>query len=83
LLKRVVAVVGQEVSMWSALFPHNEHRFDRTLRIVIGAGLLWLAFSGQTAWGYIGIVPLLTGIIGSCPVYSLFGWSTCPHTPGR
>lgn len=31
----------------------------------------------QTSWGLIGVVPLLTGVVGSCPFYSLFGWSTC------
>lgn len=40
--------------------------------------LLSLVFVGpQTNWGWIGVVPLVTGIIGNCPVYSLFGISTC------
>ena len=56
----------------------NEGTVDRALRIIAGAGLLSLVFIGpQTAWGWVGIVPLATGIIGNCPVYSLFGINTC------
>jgi hypothetical protein len=44
-----------------------------------GAALLALAVTGYTAWGYLGIIPLLTGFIGSCPVYTLFGITTCPR----
>jgi hypothetical protein len=63
---------------------HNERAADRAIRIVIGAGLLALAFVGpQTPWGYLGLIPLLTGIAGTCPVYALFGISTCPLQPGR
>lgn len=56
----------------------NEGKIDRALRIVVGAGLISLVFIGpQTAWGWIGLVPLLTGIVGNCPVYSLLGINTC------
>jgi hypothetical protein len=56
----------------------NEGNLDRGLRIVAGIVLLSLVFVGpQTAWGWVGLVPLVTGLIGNCPVYSLFGWSTC------
>ena len=56
----------------------NEGTIDRALRVVLGAGLISLVFIGpQTNWGWIGLVPLVTGIIGNCPVYSLFGISTC------
>ena len=67
--------------MWSVLFPHNEHKLDRALRVGIGVALLAIALTGQSAWGYVGVVPLLTGIVGSCPFYTLLGLSTCPHTP--
>lgn len=51
---------------------------DRTIRILAGVGLLALAFVGpQTPWGYLGIVPLLTGVIGFCPAYCPLGLSTC------
>ena len=51
---------------------------DRTIRILAGAGLLALVFVGpQTPWGYLGLVPLLTGVIGFCPAYCPLGLSTC------
>lgn len=51
---------------------------DRTIRILAGAALLALVFIGpQTPWGYIGLVPLLTGVIGFCPAYCPLGLSTC------
>ena len=56
---------------------------DRILRIVVGLGLLVWFFvdQGTGFWHYaklIGIVPLLTAAMGSCPLYSVFGLSTCP-----
>ena len=61
------------------LFPTNEHVIDRALRVVLGLVVLSLAFIGpQTAWGYLGLVPLATGLLGSCPLYTLLGVSTCP-----
>jgi hypothetical protein len=51
---------------------------ERTIRIIAGAGILSLAFVGpQSAWAYLGIVPLATGLMGRCPPYALFGFSTC------
>ena len=56
----------------------NEGNGDRTIRIVVGLGLLSIVFFGpQTAWGWIGLVPLVTGIIGGCPAYSILGINTC------
>jgi len=61
------------------LFPANEHSAERVLRVILGLGVLSLAFLGpRTAWGYLGLVPLATGLLGSCPIYTLFGFSTCP-----
>jgi len=61
------------------LLPTNEHPVERVLRTVLGLGVLSLAFVGpKSPWGYLGIVPLVTGLLGSCPIYTLFGWSTCP-----
>ena len=67
----------------TAIFPRNEHVIDRLLRVVIGAGLLSLVWIGpHTAWGWVGLVPLLTGLAGSCPLYRIFGISTCStHKP--
>ena len=57
----------------------NEGTLDRVLRVVVGAGILSLAFVGpQTPWGYLGLVPLITGLVGYCPAYALLGISTCP-----
>lgn len=65
------------------MFKTNEGSVDRVLRIVVGLALLVWFFvdQGQGFWHYaklIGIVPLVTGLIGSCPVYTLLGVSTCP-----
>ena len=60
------------------LFPKNEHKIERTLRVVLGLGLLAIVFVGpQTPWGWIGILPLVTGLAGSCPLYTVLGISTC------
>jgi hypothetical protein len=57
----------------------NEGVVDRSLRVVAGLVLIGLAVTGTVGvWGYIGIVPLLTGAVGMCPIYSLLGISTCP-----
>lgn len=64
--------------MLSKVLPRNEHRIDRGLRIVLGLGLLALAFVGpKTPWGFFGVVPLVAGLIGSCPADTLFGLRTC------
>ena len=56
----------------------NVGGIDRTLRIVLGLVLIGLAASGAVGWwGYLGVVPLLTGLIGWCPPYALLGWNTC------
>ena len=63
----------------SKIFPKNEHKVERALRIVVGLGLLSLVFVGpQTLWGLVGLVPLATGLLGSCPLYTVLGISTCP-----
>ena len=57
----------------------NMGTIDRAIRLVVGVGLLSLAFFGpQSAWGYIGIIPVATALIGYCPAYRLFGIRTCP-----
>ena len=59
--------------------PINEGTADRALRVVLGIAILSLAFVGpRTPWGYLGFVPLLTGVVGLCPLYTIFGFSTCP-----
>ena len=53
----------------SAIFPRNEHTVERVVRVVLGVGILSLV--------WVGLVPLLTGLVGSCPLYRVFGISTC------
>lgn len=61
------------------MFKTNVGGIDRTLRIVIGLVLIALVFVGpKTAWGWVGIVPLATGLLRTCPLYSLLGANTCP-----
>jgi len=56
----------------------NEGTVDRALRVIVGAVAISLVFVGpQTAWGWLGLVPLITGLVGNCPVYSLLGINTC------
>jgi hypothetical protein len=55
----------------------NEGMIDRVVRVIVGIALISIVFIGpQTPWGWIGIVPLATGLIGWCPAYSLFGMRT-------
>lgn len=61
------------------MFKTNEGTLDRTLRVIAGLALISLVFVGpQTPFGWIGVVPLITGLVGWCPVYSLLGLNTCP-----
>ena len=57
----------------------NVGGIDRILRIIVGAVLIVLAGMGTIGWwGYIGVVPLLTGLFRFCPLYTLLGIKTCP-----
>ena len=60
----------------------NVGKLDRILRVIVGLVLISLYFVGpQTPWGLIGIIPLVTALIGFCPAYTLFGIKTCPVSP--
>ena len=59
----------------------NEGGFDRLARILVGIAIL--AFVPRTPWAWLGLLPLLTGIVGFCPVYRLFGWSTNRESTAR
>lgn len=57
----------------------NEGTIDRALRVIAGLVLIVLAAAGTVGvWGWIGVVPLLTGLSGWCPAYAMLGFSTCP-----
>lgn len=61
----------------------NEGSIDRILRVIVGLVLIALVFVGpKTPWGWIGVIPLITGIVGFCPAYRIFGLSTCPMKKG-
>jgi hypothetical protein len=56
----------------------NVGAIDRTLRIVIGLALIAGAVTSTIGpWGYLGFLPLLTGLIGWCPPYAMLGFNTC------
>jgi Protein of unknown function (DUF2892) len=65
-------------------FAVNEHPVERVARVGLGVALVALAAMGTIgAWGYIGVMPILTGLAGTCPLYSVLGFSTCPvRKPG-
>lgn len=56
----------------------NEGSIDRAIRIILGLVLISLVFIGpQSPWGWIGVIPLVTGLVGFCPLYALLGMNTC------
>lgn len=56
----------------------NSGGIDRALRVVVGLALIALAVTDKVGmWGWIGVVPLVTGAVGFCPAYAIFGLSTC------
>ncbi len=58
----------------------TEHPIERVIRALVGIVLLSLVFVGpKTPWGWIGLLPLLTGVTGLCPLYTILGISTCPR----
>lgn len=60
------------------MFATNIGSLDRILRIVLGVVLLALVFVGpKSMWGLIGIIPLATGLLRTCPLYSIIGLNTC------
>jgi hypothetical protein len=57
----------------------NVGGIDRILRIVVGLALIGATLAGMIGvWGWIGVVPLVTGTFKFCPAYSMFGMNTCP-----
>ncbi len=61
------------------MFKTNVGGLERAARLCAGLVLLGLAASGVIgAWGYVGLVPLATGLLSTCPLYSMLGLSTCP-----
>lgn len=60
------------------LIPRNEHLLDRAVRVVIGLAVVSLVFVGpQTPWAWLGMIFVVTGLVGSCPIYTVLGINTC------
>ena len=56
---------------------------ERVVRVLLGVGIMSLAFWGpESAWAFLGLIPLVTGLVGWCPPYALLGISTCKR-PAR
>jgi hypothetical protein len=69
----------QALDKEKTMIKTNEGSLDRALRVAAGLALIGLSATGTVGmWGYIGVVPLLTGAIGWCPLYTLLGINTCP-----
>ena len=67
----------------ASLLPVNEHPVERVLRVVLGLGILSLAFVGpKSPWAWLGLVPVATGLLGSCPLYTVLGIGTCKVKAG-
>lgn len=65
----------------SKLLPANVHPIDRMVRIILGIVVLALVFAGpRTPWGWLGLIPLLTGLAGTCPLYTVLHISTNRYT---
>lgn len=65
--------------MLKSILPRNEHPVERVARVILGLVLISLAFVGpKTPWGFLGIIPVFTGLSGSCPLYTVLGINTCP-----
>ena len=60
----------------------NEGQIDRIARVAVGIAIMGYGVYASSALGFIGIIPFATGLIGYCPLYSVFGFSTCPLKRG-
>ncbi|WP_270730722.1 YgaP family membrane protein [Shimia sp. Alg240-R146] len=60
------------------MFTKNVGTVDKILRITIGVVLILGALLGYGNWMWIGVVPLATALLGTCPLYTVLGIGTCP-----
>ncbi len=64
--------------MFKKLLPRNVNNVERVVRVLIGIGIIPLAFFGpETPWAFLGIIPIVTGLVGSCPLYTACRFGTC------
>ena len=67
-----------DIAFPGTTMKQNVHNIERVVRVIVGLAIISLVFIGpQSAWGWLGLIPLATGITGWCPPYALFGFSTC------
>lgn len=60
------------------MFKTNAGMTDRVMRAVLGIAVVSLVYVGpQTPWGWLGLIPLATAVLGWCPLYTVFGINTC------
>jgi hypothetical protein len=72
-------VAGQPKLQEHPMFKSNVGTIDRILRVILGIALIAMTLTGTIGiWGWIGVVPLLTAALGSCPLYTVLGLNTCP-----
>lgn len=64
------------------MFKVNEGTVDRVVRVLLGIVLVYLALTKGWWWAWIGVLPLLTGAVGICPLYTLMGINTCGAKKG-
>jgi O-antigen ligase len=68
------------LTLWEFHMTKNIGNIERIIRIVGGLVLIALAATGTVGvWGWLGLVPLATGLVGWCPPYSLLGINTCKN----
>jgi hypothetical protein len=73
------AIGGMNMEAREPVWEINEATWDRVLRVLIGLAILALVFVGpKTPWGFLGVVPLATGVLGHCLGFKVLGISTCP-----
>jgi len=76
---RIVKHVNSTYEQGEAGMKPNIHKIERVGRIIVGAGLVSLVFIGPAnPWFLLGLIPLVTGVVGWCPPYALLGINTCP-----
>ncbi|SHE90041.1 Protein of unknown function [Fodinibius roseus] len=61
----------------------NVGRTDTIVRVILAVVIFFLGFYYQSWWGVVGLIPLITGIVGVCPLYALLGVSTCQAAPKK
>ncbi|SCC95771.1 conserved hypothetical protein [Thiomonas sp. X19] len=72
--------VGLDINIWrNTTMTVNEGTLDRALRVIAGLALIALTLTHVIGvWGWIGVVPLVAGAVGFCPLYAVLGIRTCP-----